>query len=77
MRAKKALTKLDFISESPTFLDSNTCGNGEYYHNYSNVGRMLSICQSGKKRAVYEYTEVNPVICRQMCPKPAGSTFVK
>ena len=76
MRAKKALTKLDFISESVTFIDSNSCGNGEYYHNDSSVGRMLSICQSGKKRAAYEYTEVNSVICRQMCPAPAG-TFVK
>ena len=37
---------------------------------------MMSICQSGKNRSVYEYTEVNGVICRYICPAPAG-TFVK
>jgi len=36
----------------------------------------MSICQSGKNRTAYEYTEVNGIICRYLCPAPAG-TFVK
>jgi hypothetical protein len=37
---------------------------------------MLTICQSGKEKQPFEYTEVNAVICLYHCPAPAG-TFTK
>ena len=37
---------------------------------------MLEVCQSGKSRTKWEYTEVNAVICRYMCPDPT-SGFIK
>lgn len=37
---------------------------------------MLTICQSGKNRTEFEYTEVNAVVCLYHCPAPAG-LFVK
>ena len=37
---------------------------------------MLTVCQSGKDRTRFEYTEVNGIKCRYLCPLPAG-TFIK
>lgn len=37
---------------------------------------MFSICQSGKNKKTFEYTEVNGIICQFLCPAPAG-TFIK
>ncbi len=37
---------------------------------------MFQICQSGKNKTLFEYTEVNGVICEFLCPLPAG-TFIK
>lgn len=37
---------------------------------------MLAICQSGKNRTMFQYTEVNAVVCLYACPPPAG-VFIK
>jgi hypothetical protein len=31
---------------------------------------MLAICQSGKNKTLYEYTEINAVFCKYVCPIP-------
>jgi hypothetical protein len=73
----RKLTSLDYISEAPGLLDATTCQNGEYYHdNVNSTGRMMEICQSGKNKTLFEYTEVNGVICQFLCPAPPG-TFIK
>lgn len=73
----KQLTASAYLQEKEGLLDAATCNNGEYFHN-NEVGsnRMLQICQSSKNRTKFEYTEVNGVICRYLCPAPAG-TFIK
>lgn len=79
MRGGKRLQSIDFISENPNFtsLQPATCRNGEYYHNNDDSSlRMLTICQSGRNRTQFEYTEVNAIVCRFHCPAPAG-LFVK
>jgi hypothetical protein len=72
----KQLGTLDFLSESTGHLDASSCTNGAFFHNNTYEGRMLEVCQSGKNRTAYEYTEVNPIICRYACPVPSGE-FVK
>jgi hypothetical protein len=37
---------------------------------------MLEICISGKGKTLYEYMEVNGVVCEHLCPAPPG-TFIK
>jgi|688.fasta_scaffold1588363_2 hypothetical protein len=37
---------------------------------------MLEICISGKGKTLYEYMEVNGVVCEFLCPAPPG-TFIK
>ena len=37
---------------------------------------MIQLCQSNKNKTLFEYTEVNGIICRFMCPEPPGP-FVK
>ena len=37
---------------------------------------MMEICINGKNKHMFEYTEINGVICELFCPAPAG-TFVK
>ena len=37
---------------------------------------MMTICQSGKNRTKWEITDVNGIICRYLCPAPAG-LFIK
>jgi hypothetical protein len=79
MRGGNKLQSIDFIPRKPDFasLRPATCGNGDYYHNNDDSTlRMLTICQSGRNRTQFEYTEVNAIICRFHCPAPAG-TFVK
>ena len=73
----RKLTNLDFLTEETTYLDPTTCQNGEYFHdNSEGPQRMMEICQSGKNRTKWEYTEVNGIICRYLCPAPPG-TFVR
>ena len=55
-------------SFTPEYLDASSCLNGDYYHN--NTDRELEVCQSGKNRTVYEYTEVNAIFCKHLCPPP-------
>lgn len=79
MRGGVPLTSSAFVSENVdnSTLKTATCKNGEYFHNNTNSSaRHLAICQSGKSKALFEYTEINSVICRYHCPAPAG-TFVK
>lgn len=73
------LTSAGYVSEdaNESLLTTGTCTNGEYFHNNDNSSaRHLAICQSGKSKKMFEYTEVNAVICQFHCPAPAG-TFVK
>lgn len=73
----KKLTNLDYFTEDPTYLDPATCDNGDYFHdNSEGPQRMMQICQSGKNRTRWEYTDVNGIICRFLCPAPPG-TFVR
>ena len=73
----RKLTSADYLPENASYLDASICENGQYFHdNQEGPGRMFSICQSGKNRSAFEYTEVNGVICRYNCPAPPG-TFVK
>ncbi len=79
MRGGNKLQSIDYISENTDLSTFNpaTCVNGEFYHNNDDSSlRMLAICQSGRNRTTFEYTEVNAVICLYHCPAPAG-TFVK
>ena len=69
----KKLTTPDFFNASATHLDPATCNNGEYYHDNTAASRMMTICQSGKNRDKWEYTEVNGIMCRYLCPLPPGS----
>lgn len=72
----RKLTSLDFITESPSVPDINTCRNGDYYHdNNSTSNKMLTVCISGKNRTQYEYTEINGIVCLNTCPPPAGTFF--
>lgn len=48
----------------------STCFNGEYRHVNDEGARMLSICQSGKNKTAYEYTEVDAIFCKYVCPVP-------
>lgn len=79
MRSGVLLDSSNYIAEqqSGNDLATTTCGNGDYFHNNENSSaRHLAICQSGKNRAKFEYTEVNGVICQYLCPDPSG-TFTK
>ena len=71
------LVEANYKNESTSLLDVNTCENGDYYHdNNDNTSlRMLNLCQSGKNRSMFEYTEVNGVVCQFVCPLPPG-TFI-
>jgi hypothetical protein len=55
------------------YLDANTCGNGDYYHNNADDKRVLHLCASGKNRSYFEYMDVNAIYCRYLCPAPPGS----
>lgn len=47
------------------------CSNGEYRHvNDEGPARMLAVCQSGKNKTKYEYTEINAIYCKYVCPTP-------
>ena len=37
---------------------------------------MLAVCQSGRNRTKWQYTDINGIICRYHCPAPVG-TFIK
>lgn len=79
MRGGVPLTSGSFIAEKTegNLLTFNTCKNGDYFHNNENsTARHLAVCQSGKEKKLFEYTEINAVICRFHCPAPAG-TFIK
>lgn len=79
MRGGQPLKSINYLAEDAnwTSLAPSTCRNGEYFHNNENSTlRMLLVCQSGKNKTQYEYTEVNSVICLYHCPAPAG-VFVK
>lgn len=71
----KKLTSLNYILETNSTLDVNTCQNGDYNHD-NDVQKMLAVCISGKNRTQYEYVEVNGIKCLYFCPLPAG-TFIK
>lgn len=58
---------------SNNYLDSATCGNGDYYHNNADGVRVLHLCASGKNRSLFEYVNVNAIYCRNLCPAPPGS----
>ncbi len=58
---------------SPTYLDVNTCGNGDYYHNNAKGIRTLHLCASGRNRSIYEFMQINGIYCRYVCPAPPGS----
>ena len=54
MRGGVKLTSTNYIMPTATYLDPNSCMNGQYYHNNdvnSTSSRMISVCQSGKDRA--------------------------
>lgn len=57
---------------SADLLNSDTCGNGDYYHNNADDQRVLELCASGKNRSTFEYVDVNAVYCRFLCPAPPG-----
>jgi hypothetical protein len=75
MRGGQPFTTLNFIPEyvaegnssSPSYdpyLDLTVCENGDWYHNNDNSSfRMFTVCQSGKNKTLFEYTQVNAVIC--------------
>lgn len=45
---------LNQIAESSGYWNPSTCSNGDYYHNNAASSlRMLSVCQSGKNRALF------------------------
>lgn len=72
----RVLNATEFKNKSTTHLDPATCNNGDYYHDNSDTNRMMTLCQSGKSRSKYEYTEVNGIMCRYLCPLPPGN-FIK
>jgi hypothetical protein len=73
----KALTTTDFFTESTGYLDVSSCSNGQYFRdNSETASRMMEICISGNNKTLYQYTEVNGIKCRYLCPAPAG-TFIK
>jgi hypothetical protein len=79
MRGGNLLKSIDYISETTdhSALTPSTCSNGDFYHNNDNSSlRMFTVCQSGRNRAQFEYTEVNAVVCLYHCPAPAG-LFIK
>ena len=56
-----------------TPLNAATCGNGDYFHDNADDKRVLQLCASGKNRTLFEYTDVNAIPCRYLCPAPPGS----
>lgn len=77
MRGGVPLSKATLKGELAAFPDPSTCSNGDYFHdNSATSSRALTVCQSGKNRALFEYTEIDAVPCLLMCPQPAG-TFTK
>jgi hypothetical protein len=70
-----ALVKANFVPKTKTYLDPSTCLNGDYYHdNSDNTSlRMLNLCQSGKNKTLFEYTEINGIVCDLSCPAPPGT----
>ena len=65
----RKLTQLDFLSENSSNLDPALCSNGQYFHNNTEgPERMIQLCQSNKNKTLFEYTEVNGIKCRFMCP---------
>jgi hypothetical protein len=69
------LLEANYVVKSKTLLDPNTCQNGDYFHdNSDNTSlRMLNLCQSGKNKTLFEYTEVTGVVCEIFCPLPPGT----
>ena len=55
------------------FLNPNTCGNGDYYHNNAKDKRVMHLCASGKNRSLFEHMNVDGIYCRYVCPAPPGS----
>lgn len=53
-----------------TYLNRNTCENGDYYHNNADNVRVLHLCASGKKTTKYEHIQVKAIYCRNSCPAP-------
>jgi hypothetical protein len=56
-----------------SYLDSTSCGNGDYFHNNADDQRVLHLCASGKNRTFFEYMDVNAIYCRYLCPAPPGT----
>jgi hypothetical protein len=74
---KAPLLAANYVKKTNVTLDASTCKNGDYFHdnNDNSSFRMFTLCQSGKNRSLFEYTDVNGVICKQFCPLPPG-TFI-
>jgi len=78
MRGGKKLTSLDYLNASVADPVPASCQNGEYFADNANDTsvRRMTLCQSGKGKEKYEFTDVNGIICRYLCPAPVG-TFIK
>jgi hypothetical protein len=72
MRGGNLLTSENYKIPSSAQLSPLTCKNGDYLHDNNNDTslRMITVCQSGKNRTKFEYTEVNAVFCLNNCPPP-------
>lgn len=73
LRQGKTFDNALLKSASSEALDTSSCGNGDYYHDNSDEKRVLNLCASGKNRTLFEYTDVNAIYCRYLCPAPPGS----
>ncbi len=59
--------------QTPTFLDPEKCGNGDYYHNNAKDKKIMALCASGRNKTLFEYMKIDAIYCRYVCPAPPGS----
>lgn len=61
-----------------TTLDHATCEVGDYTHDNDAGNRTFTLCASSRgKMRTYQYTDVNAIYCRYLCPAPNPSGYVK
>lgn len=68
MRSFTLPSSSQIVTESFYNPDPSNCTNGQYRHVNDGDSKMLAICQSGKNRTRYQYTEINAVYCKYVCP---------
>ncbi len=62
---------INIQTKKPNSDISTGCSLGEWYNDP--VNKFLYLCINGRKTNTFESVDLNPVYCRETCPKPEDS----